>query len=177
MSVKGSLFPIRSGLPVLFADPRIDKGSRAGLYFGKRTFNRSERAGALDDLVTLTVSLSPGSEKGPAIDRERLRLWGLRRATRYRALIGLAYRWFKLGVTRIPANKRKSHWLQVQNPARYESITEKELIDLCFPTSSNEARRNLEIRAREAVALLEQAGDVRIVQGRGGMPILQPKQQ
>ena len=52
---------------------------------------------SLDDDVTLIVHLPPGSTRGPQVDRERLRHWGKKSATAYRAMLGLAYRWFPAG--------------------------------------------------------------------------------
>ena len=52
---------------------------------------------SLDDDVTLIVRLPPGSTRGPQVDRERLRHWGKKSATAYRAMLGLAYRWFPAG--------------------------------------------------------------------------------
>ena len=126
--------------------------------------------GALDDLITLTVNLPPGSEQGPIIDRQRLRQWGLRSAPIYRAQIGLAYHWYWPGVTRMPIRDGK-HWWQIQDPERYPLATPAMLRSLLFPTSTQRQRRNLEGKAREHLKRMIEAGDVRLIQGR----LLPPK--
>ena len=125
--------------------------------------------GALDDLVTLTVHLPPGSQSGPVINRPRLRYWGRKSEVAYRAMLGLAYRWFVPGVTRIPANRRKSHWLQSHEPDRYDPLSDDELIELCFPTSRHQNRRRLLQRAKAALRQMEAFGDLRII-GRRHLP-------
>ena len=125
--------------------------------------------GALDDLVTLTVHLPPGSQSGPVINRPRLRFWGRKSEVAYRAMLGLAYRWFVPGVTRIPANRRKSHWLQSHDPDRYEPLSDDDLIELCFPTSRNQNRRDLLQRAKAALRRMEHDGDLHII-GRRYLP-------
>ena len=125
---------------------------------------------ALDDVVRLTVFLPPGSAAGPVIDRQRLRQWGVKSAPAYRAMLGIAYRWFTPGVTRIPANRRKTHWLQAQDPDRYEPLTNDEIIDLCYPTSRNSSRRDLLRNARRTLAKMERTGDLRIIDGRRLLP-------
>lgn len=130
--------------------------------------------GALDDLVSLTVHLPPGTQTGPVVNRPRLRYWGRRSEPAYRALLGLAYRWFRPGVTRIPANRRKNHWLQAQDPSRYEPLTDDELIDLCYPTSASGAKRDLLQRSRKTIKALVQAGDMQQPDARRPNLLLPP---
>ena len=123
--------------------------------------------GALDDLVTMTVHLPPGSDQGPVIDRMRLRWWGVRRGPAYRAMIGLAYRWFQPGVTRVPAKKDKRYWMQAQSPERYGApITDEELISLFYPTATRKQRRNLLSDAKKVLHAMIETGDVRLLRGR-----------
>ena len=128
--------------------------------------------GALDDELTVTVHLPPGTETGPVIDRPRLRHWGRRSEPAYRALLGLAYRWFRPGITRVPAaGRRGEHWLQVSDPSRYTSLTDEEAIDLCYPVTRDSNPRRLARRAWALMDRLAEAGDVR----RKGRLILPPK--
>ena len=123
--------------------------------------------GALDDLVTMTVHLPPGSDLGPVIDRVRLRRWGVRRGPAYRAMIGLAYRWFRPGVTRVPVVKDKRYWMQTQSPERYGApITNEELVSLFYPTATRQQRRNLLSDAKKVLNAMIKEGDVRQIKGR-----------
>ena len=83
--------------------------------------------GKLDDLITVIVHLPPGSGVGPVIDRQRLRFWGTRSAPAYRAMLGLAYRWFDPGKTRIPLENGR-YWHQSERPQDYAKLTEQELL-------------------------------------------------
>ena len=106
------------------------------------------------------------------IDRPRLRHWGRRSEPAYRALLGLAYRWFRPGITRVPAaGRRGEHWLQVSDPSRYTSLTDEEAIDLCYPVTRDSNPRRLARRAWALMDRLAEAGDVR----RKGRLILPPK--
>ena len=126
--------------------------------------------GKLDDLITVIVHLPPGSGVGPVIDRQRLRFWGTRSAPAYRAMLGLAYRWFDPGKTRIPLENGR-YWHQSDRPQDYDKLTEKELLTLCFPTSQQKSRRLLLQRANKVIQNLAEAGDIRNINGH----ILPPK--
>ena len=121
--------------------------------------------GALDESVRVIVDLPPGSGNGPQVS-DKLRLWGVKSAPAYRLLINLAYQWHNPGVTKIPVGKGKGrHWVQVDDPDRYPTISDTELVALTFPTT----RRNRGRRAVEAMAVakqLEQAGELRFVEGK-----------
>ena len=132
-------------------------------------------AAKLDDLISVIVDLPPGSGNGPQVS-DNLRLWGIKSAAGYRALLNLAYRWFEPGRTHYPVGRgRRRYWAQTNDPDRYQSFTENELIALCFPTSGRSARRNLVSDARKVIRQLEQAGELRVLEARGSaMKILPP---
>ena len=132
-------------------------------------------AAKLDDLVSVIVDLPPGSGNGPQVS-DNLRQWGIKSAAGYRALLNLAYRWFEPGRTHFPVGKgRRRYWAQAKDPDKYPSLTDNELIVLCFPTSSRSARRNLVSDARKVIRQLEQAGELRVVEAKGStMKILPP---
>ena len=121
--------------------------------------------GALDESVRIIVDLPPGSGNGPQVS-DNLRLWGVKSAPAYRLLINLAYQWHNPGVTKIPIGKGKGrHWVQVDDPDRYPTINDAELVALTFPTT----RRHRGRRSVEALAVakqLEQAGELRFVEGK-----------
>lgn len=125
--------------------------------------------GKLDDWVTLTVHLPPGAKDGPIVS-PMLPHWGIKSAPAYRALIGLAFRWHEPGRTRIPVRHGK-HWIYSQDPARYQAMTDDELIRLCFPTSTIKARRVLLQRANKTIGKLHKGGELQII----GRKILPPK--
>ena len=118
----------------------------------------------LGECVRLVVDLPPGSEVGP-VPSANLPKWGMRRAAHYRALLGLAYRWFNPGVTRIPVRGGK-HWVQSQDPRRYDKLRDDELVAMCFPTSTSKVRRNLLSDANKVMRELAHADELRIVDGR-----------
>ena len=129
----------------------------------------------LDDLISVIVDLPPGSGNGPQVS-DNLRQWGIKSAAGYRALLNLAYRWFEPGRTHFPVGKgRRRYWAQANDPDRYPSLSDDELIALCFPTSSRSARRNLVSDARKVIRQLEHAGELRVVEAKGStVKILPP---
>ena len=144
-----------------WSDPNT---GRSGLRRVVSASDIPQGPGALNDTVRLIVDLPPGSGEGPIVS-ENLPQWGLRKAAHYRALLGLAYRWFDPGVTRVPVRDGK-HWLQVQDPSRYPVATDDDLIAMCFPTTTNKQRRYLAYEARRVIADLATADELRIVNGR-----------
>ena len=129
----------------------------------------------LDDLISVIVDLPPGSGNGPQVS-DNLRQWGIKSAAGYRALLNLAYRWFEPGRTHFPVGKgRRRFWAQANDPERYPTLKDTELIALCFPTSTRSARRNLLSDARKVIRQLEQEGELRVVEAKGStMRILPP---
>ena len=142
-----------------WVDPLTGKG-------GRRTVVRVEDLprgpGKLDDEVSVSVFLPPTAGVGPAVNRSRLRYWGRWSEPAYRALLGLAFRWFRPGVTRFPLRRggRVVTHLQSRDPDQYDELSPDGLIELCYPKSRTGSRRYLLARARQAVARLEAAGDV-----------------
>ena len=83
----------------------------------------------------------------------------------HKGLLNLAYLWFDPGRTRFPVRGGK-HWLQVEDPERYSTITNDLLIELFYPTSTNKQRKRLAFEARKSLAQLVKNGEARIVKGR-----------
>lgn len=153
---------------VPWVDP--DDPKRGGLRRIVSVSDLPRGGGALDDDLTVTVHLPPGTEAGPVVDRIRLRYWGRRSERAYRALLGLSYRWFIPGVTRVPAPGRSRHWVQVTHPDRYEPLSDDDAIDLCFPAGHRYARHRVAVeKAWATLHRLKAAGDVRTV-GRRVLP-------
>ena len=123
-------------------------------------------AGALDDLVTLIVHMPPGAHEGPIVS-PNLPQWGVKSAAAYRALIGLAFRWWHPGVTRLPVGRgKRRHWYQSDNPKHYDKLTDAEAVALCFPTSARAQRRNLIPEAWRVLSKLVVEGEARKEEGR-----------
>ena len=109
---------------------------------------------ALDDLVSFTVRLPPGSGPGPVVPPS-LGAWGTRSAPAYYALLNLAYRWWQPGVTRHPTG-RGSHWLQAMDPARYEPVNDWPAIT--HPLSSCTRHRDTVRHSLATLRMLEAEG-------------------
>ena len=122
--------------------------------------------GALDESIRIIVDLPPGSGHGPQVS-DNLRLWGVQSAPSYRLLINLAYQWHKPGVTKIPIGKGKArHWVQVTDPDRYPYIKDQDLVALAFPSSAVQNRRVLLQRTKAVITQLQEAGELRIINGK-----------
>ena len=87
--------------------------------------------------MEVLVYLPADSDLGPQVS-DQLRQWGNRSAPAWRALINLAYLWFDPGQTHAPIGRgRHQHWQRIHDPGRYPVLSDKDLVDLCFPTSQN----------------------------------------
>ena len=147
-------------------DPETGKG---GLQRIVNVSSIPRGPGKLDDAVRIIVDLPPSSGKGPVVS-PNLNRYGVKSAPLYRGLLNLAYTWFDPGVTRIPVRGGK-HWLQVEDPERYERITDDLLIELFYPTSAQRERKVLANRARQDLDRLVKDGEARIVKGRLMPPV------
>ena len=79
----------------------------------------------------------------------------------------MAYQWHRPGVTTVPVRKGKTrHWVQVHDPERYPHIKDDDLIALTFPSSAVQNRRVLLQRTKAVVAHLQEAGELRIIDGK-----------
>ena len=126
--------------------------------------------GALDESVRIIVDLPSGTGNGPQVS-DNLRSWGVRSAPAYRLLLNLAFHWYNPGVTAAPVGQGKTkRWVQVNDPERYPSISDRALTSLAFPSSAVNNRRVLTQRAKEVVKSLEAAGELRVI----GKKILPP---
>ena len=129
-----------------------------------RAFARA--AHALDDLVEWSVRFPPRSGPGPLIS-PNLAYFGLRSPPKFYALLSLPFHWYRPGITRVPVSARgRRYWVPSQNPRVYPCMDDDDLlISACFPVSANRHRRNLRLRAREAIKELVDAGEIRLVNG------------
>ena len=136
-------------------------------------------ARALDDAVRIVVDLPRDSQNGPQLP-DSIRSWGNRSAPAYRALINLAFHWYNPGRSHFPVGKRRrdgrKFWAQSSDPERYPILSEQQMIELCYPTSANRSnRRVLTKRAHQTIEMLNDAGELRIVDGQILPPDLKPK--
>ena len=125
---------------------------------------------SLDDDVRIIVDLPPGSETGPQVS-DRLRFYGARSAVAYRMLLHFAYRWHHPGRTLVPASGAKrrgkgSHWVRVYDPSRYDRLSDDELVQMAFPLSVARNRRELLRQARRWLRVLEDDGELQVVDGK-----------
>ena len=119
-----------------------------------------------DDEIRLVVDLPPGVGDGPIVS-PRLGWWGLKRAAHYRALLALAYRWWSPGQTRFPVGRgKRRYWLQTQDPARYEKVSDAAAVSLCFPSSTRGQHRKLVHEAWRVLRELVEAGEVHEIDGK-----------
>ena len=131
---------------------------------------------ALDDAVGLVVHLPAGSGNGPQLP-DTLRYWGNTSASAYRALINLSFHWHNPGQSHYPVGKRssdgKEFWAQSSDPDRYPTLSDQQLIEICYPTSQNRNRRDLLKRARRTIDKLQEAGELRLIDGKILPPVPQ----
>ena len=119
---------------------------------------------ALDDDVRIIVDLPPGTGNGPLIDNS-IRRWGVKSAPAYRLLLNLAYAWHEPGRTHFPTGPRnRRYWTRVTDPDRYPELSDDELIRLAYPPGRE--RTNLRADVRRLVKMLEEANELRVVDGR-----------
>ena len=124
--------------------------------------------GADPGRLRFVVDLPDGSDQGPVVS-PTLNRWG-NSAPAFRGLLNLAYRWHHPGKTRRPV-RRGRHWVQVEDPSRYDRITDDLLVETFFPVSADRQKRKLIHRANRVLERLEKAGEMRVVDNR----ILPPK--
>ena len=134
------------------------------------------RPGHLDDTLAVVVHLPPGAQHGPIVT-PRLGMIGVRSGRQYKAMIGLAYRWFEPGRTHAPKGRgRNRRWLPRRTGHR--PFTDTELVSLCFPGREHRAgtaafRKQIE-RSRRDIATLEAQGELVILNTSNGPLILPP---
>ena len=133
------------------------------------------REGRLDDWVRFSVHMPPGSDKGPLIDRDALRLAGLNSAPAYRMALALSFMWHDRGRLRVPIDKRKRQWAQTRQERRYPRVDDEELIWMAYPVghdvgiTAGALRQRLYL-ARKALRFLETIGFAKTTSGGGIMP-------
>jgi len=127
----------------------------------------------INDIVTgrnphlrVIVDLPPGAITGPTVS-PRLAYWGVTAAPHYRALLGLAYRWWKPGQTHYPVGSgRNRYWRETQDPKRFGKVTDPEIVALVNPTSTRAQQRNLISESWHVIHDLVAAGEARYTDGR-----------
>ena len=96
-------------------------GNNGGEWAAVRVVNLPRDSAHLDDIILLDISLPPGSERGPWINRLVLREVGLESAPAYRALLALATFWNTYGSFRLPrgphGNRSSPGLIQPTRPA------------------------------------------------------------
>ena len=124
---------------------------------------------ALDDVIGIDVHLPPGSGNGPQVP-DSLPAWGVKSASAYRTLLNLSYWWYSPGVTLRPIARRTDGkgklWTPSSRAEDYPEMSDAELVEIVFPSTKTDAFRVLKARAREVLAKLEKAGEIRIVDGK-----------
>ena len=130
----------------------------------------------LDDNLRLVVDLPPGASDGPLMPAN-LNAWGARSAIAYRVLIGLALRWHDPGRTHLPVRGVGGTQQWIRKPDNDEkawpSLQDDELLNIAFPHlggGTGVMRRNRLRQAIDALKLLAQEEDLRIVDGRRILP-------
>ena len=136
----------------------------------------------INDIVTgrnphlrVIVDLPPGAITGPTVS-PRLAHWGVTAAPHYRALLGLAYRWWEPGRTHYPVGSgHNRYWIETQDPKRYSKVTDAEVVALVNPTSTRAQQRNLISESWRVLRDLVAAGEARYIDGRLMPPATLPR--
>jgi len=138
--------------------------------------------------VVCTVKLPPGSERGPVIDREALRRYGMESAVLHRGMLNVAFRLHHPGRTSRPVRSGKK-FVPVKDPARYgerllttdgnpiHHRAAHEIVRLFYPgdtSRGNTFAQHLH-RAIEALRRLENDAHLRIDDGRIMSPEMKRK--
>ena len=131
-------------------------------------------AGHLDDVIRVVVDLPRGSQNGPQLP-DSLRQWGNQSARAYRALINLAYLWWNPGRTHAPVGRgRHRKWTRVHDPKRYPALSDKDLVNLCSPTSGNQNHRDVLKKAIRTLQVLDEAAELQFLRNKGNWQVLPP---
>ena len=143
-------------------DPETGRGGT------RRIVTVSDIGNTLDDTLRIVVDLPPGAAEGPQVT-PTLGEWGARSADAYRTLLNLAYHWHRPGQTHMPVAGGR-YWIRRKTEEAYPELTDDDLLDLVFPTSTRRERRKLIFDARKTLAELEKAQELRLI----GKRILPP---
>ena len=168
----GRLWPrVRESIRVINQDARIpllDPVTGYGHYH--HLVRVSENFGRIDLNMPVRVVLDiPPEVEGGVKLPVRLDQWGAESAPGYRALIGLAFAWHEPGRTHAPDGRGK--WRRKIGLDPHDPLTDKDAIDLAFPSSTKTNRRELARRAWQTLERLEEHGELHIE----GRRILPPK--
>ena len=147
-------------------DPELDRGGQQHVVL---VGNIPRGPGALNDHVQLIVNLPPGSEHGPQVS-DNLAVWGVKSDRAYRSLLNLAYWWFDPGVTARPLGQRSDgqgrFWAQSKNQKHYPTMSDEQLVQIVFPTSTKKNFRHLVSDAHKVLVELQVAGEIDIIDGK-----------
>lgn len=120
--------------------------------------------------VRIVVDLPDGAKDGPVLPHD-LGRWGLKSAVAYRGLINLSFAWYEPGRTSHPVRRisGKGHqWIWRTKPELFPRLTDTMLMEVFFPTSTRQQRRNLIRIAHQWLDTLEKAGQLRVVPNQRG---------
>ena len=142
-------------------DPTTGKG---GLRQVVSITNLPDGPDALAHDVKVVIDLPPNSQAGPTVS-DNLGRWGVCSAAAYRALLNLAYQWYEPGRTHYPVGAGgRLHWRRSYDPDRYESLTDADLIALCYPAGISSKQRGKRLaEAKRTMAELADAGELQII--------------
>lgn len=147
--------------------PVLDSKTGYGHYH--QLLRISENFGRIDLNMPIHVVLDiPPEVEGGVQLPKRLDQWGAESAPAYRALIGLSFLWHEPGRTHAPKGGR---WLRRTGLDPYDPLSDNDVIDLAYPSSTKANRRELARRAWNALEHLEEYGELIIEERR----ILPPK--
>ena len=110
-----------------------------------------------DDALHLVVDMPPGSERGPVVDRQAVRIAGARSGAAWRLALSLAFLWHDPGRLRLPVGGGRT-WRQIRQPDRYPEVSDAELLSLAFPAGHPGRQRDARGRAEKALDYLVQIG-------------------
>ena len=122
----------------------------------------------------------PAPKPGPQVS-DQLEKWGLASDRAYRALLNLAYWWHDPGVTIRPvgnrADGRGRFWAPSADPSHYPIMSDDQLVQIVFPTSTRARRRDLARDAHATLRMLQDHGELHIVDGKVLPPLKARSQQ
>ena len=167
----GRMWPrVMAAIRVINRDAQIPVlESETGYGHYHQLLRISENFGRIDlDMpIHVVLDIPPEVEGGVQLP-VRLDQWGAESAPAYRALIGLSFLWHEPGRTHAPKGGR---WIRKTGLDPYDPLSDNDVIDLAYPSSTKANRRELVRRAWTALEHLEEYGELQME----GRRILPPK--
>ena len=165
----GRMWPrVRAAIRTINQDAQIPVlDSKSGYGHFHQLLRISENFGRIDLNMPIHVVLDiPPEVEGGVQLPNRLDQWGAESAPAYRALIGLSFLWHEPGRTHAPKGGR---WLRRTGLDPYDPLSDNDVIDLAYPSSTKVNRRELARRAWNALEYLEEYGEL-VIEGRRILP-------